>query len=297
MNDETERPRGASNSSFSLHPSSVVPAMVTRVGPPGSRLALWQPGRFEWTKVVAPVRGLAGELEGFRFIHLSDLHLRGGWAAAYDRLADQLAAARADLLLVTGDFLDDKYDFAPGTKMLRRLIPRLSARLGVYGILGNHDSDLVGPRLAELGVTMLDGRRAVLTSAAGAQLELIGLPGVSRRDLDANFVANLPAKQPRTLRIVLSHYPDQFPRARPLAADFFLAGHTHGGQVCLPGGRAIITHDRMPKALCKGIFRIGQTWYAVSRGFGFAGLRLRVNCPAQVIEVEVRRMKDDDETG
>jgi hypothetical protein len=85
----------------------------------------------------------------------------------------------------------------------------------------------------------------------------------------------------------MSHYPDQFHRAKPLAADFFLAGHTHGGQICLPGGIPIITHDRMPRRYASGIHRLGETWYIVSRGMGYASLPLRVNCPSEVAEVTV----------
>jgi predicted MPP superfamily phosphohydrolase len=70
-----------------------------------------------------------------------------------------------------------------------------------------------------------------------------------------------------------------------LDADFFLAGHTHGGQICLPGGWPLITHDRMPRRYSKGIFRFDGTWYIVSRGFGFAGVPVRINCPAEVAEI------------
>jgi predicted MPP superfamily phosphohydrolase len=241
------------------------------------------PGGFEWTRVRAPVPGLARELEGFRFVHLSDLHMRGYWSRGYDQLVERIAEAKADLLLITGDFVDDKHDHRPGLAQLKKLLPRLKARLGVFGILGNHDVDLMERYLADLGVTVLDGRRAVLEADA-ARIELIGLPGVARADLESRHVTMHPPKEARTLRIVLSHYPDHFPRVRPLRADFFLAGHTHGGQICLPGGRAIITHDRMPRRYCKGIHRLGGCWYAVSRGIGYAGIPVRLFCPAEVVE-------------
>jgi predicted MPP superfamily phosphohydrolase len=74
-----------------------------------------------------------------------------------------------------------------------------------------------------------------------------------------------------------------------VAPDLFLCGHTHGGQVCLPGGRALLTHDKLPKHICKGIFRAGNTWMAISRGFGFAGMPARVFCPSEVIEITTVR--------
>jgi predicted MPP superfamily phosphohydrolase len=253
----------------------------------GPALTVIDSPSFEWTRATLPVPGLPEELHGFRFVHLTDLHVRRGWSRAYDRLIARLEAAAADLLLVTGDFVDDKHDHRAGLAILMRLLPRLRSRLGTYGILGNHDSDLLTPYINELGVTLLDGRRATLASADGTRVELIGLPGVARRDLNDDFVRTIPPKPPESLRIVLSHFPDHVRRVRPLRADVFLAGHTHGGQICLPGGRPIITHDTMDKSMCKGVHRVGDAWYVVGRGMGFAGIRVRANCPAEVIEVEV----------
>ena len=122
----------------------------------------------------------------------------------------------------------------------------------------------------------------------GAGIEIIGLPCVSRRDLDERFLDSLPERDASTLRIVMSHYPDHLKRVLPLRPDLIFAGHTHGGQVCLPGGRPIITHDRLPGSMCKGIHRVDQSWFIVSRGFGFATLPIRLFCPAEVLEI-VRR--------
>jgi predicted MPP superfamily phosphohydrolase len=243
------------------------------------------PVGFEWTQIRAPVPGLAEELEGFRFVHLSDLHMRGYWSRGYDALIERLEQSRPDLLLITGDFIDNLHNYQPGLRTLKRLIPRLKSRLGTYGILGNHDVDLLGPPLQEMGVTLLDSRRALLESGGGAKLELIGLGGIARHDLDADFVARQPPKEPGTLRIVMSHFPDHFRRIRPLAADLFLAGHTHGGQICTPWGWPLITHDRMARRYCKGVHRMDGTWYIVSRGLGFAGIPVRINCPAEVAEI------------
>src|SRR5258706_69872 len=83
------------------------------------------------------------------------------------------------------------------------------------------------------------------------------------------LVVRQPHKEPGTLRIVMSHFPDHCRRIRPLAADVFLAGHTHGEQICTPWGWPLITHDRMPRRYCKGVHRFDGTWYIVSRGLGF----------------------------
>ena len=244
---------------------------------------------FEWTQIRLPTPNLPPELEGLRFIHLSDLHTRASWPSAYDRLIEQVQAANPDLLLVTGDFIDNKFDHRPALPILKRLLPHLTARLGVWAILGNHDVDVISPYLTAMGVNLIDGRRVEMVSPAGAKLELIGLPGVARTDTDARFIASIPPKSPDSLRIVLSHFPDHIRRTRPLHPDIVLAGHTHGGQCCLPGGRPLLTHDSLPHPLSKGVHRIHRTWLVVSRGIGYAGLPLRVFCPAEIAEITVVR--------
>jgi predicted MPP superfamily phosphohydrolase len=252
---------------------------------PGPWFMFRGPVGFEWTRVRLPIPNLPPDLENFRFVHLTDLHLRGYWSKGYDQLIERFESAPPDLLLITGDFIDDKHDHRRGLATLRKLLPRLRSRLGTYAILGNHDVDVIQPYLRDIGVNLINGTRAVLESGAGPTLELIGFPGLARTDLDAHFVAAQPPKPPGTLRIVLSHYPDQFRRARPLAPDIYLAGHTHGGQICMPGGWPIITHDQMPRRHCKGIHRLDDSWLIVSRGFGFAGIPVRLFCPAEALEI------------
>jgi predicted MPP superfamily phosphohydrolase len=89
---------------------------------------------------------------------------------------------------------------------------------------------------------------------------------------------------------VLCHYPDLIrPAAAKIAPDLYLAGHTHGGQICLPGERAILSHDSLPKSMCKGAHDYDGTCLIVSRGFGFSTLPLRVFCPAEVVEIELKK--------
>jgi len=198
----------------------------------------------------------------------------------------RLEASPPDLILFTGDFIDDKNDPRPALPHLRKLLPALKSRLGTYAILGNHDPAIAIPDLQATGIHLIDGARALLQSE-NATLELIGLPGIARHDLDAAYIASQPPKPPGALRIVLSHYPDHILRTKPLKPDLFLAGHTHGGQICLPGRRPIITHDALPKCFGAGVHRYDDTWMVISRGLGFASLPVRLFCPAEVCEITV----------
>jgi predicted MPP superfamily phosphohydrolase len=68
----------------------------------------------------------------------------------------------------------------------------------------------------------------------------------------------------------------------------YLAGHTHGGQICGPGGLALTWNDSMARRYCKGVHRYRDTWLVVSRGMGFSQLPLRLFCPPEAIEIRLR---------
>ena len=267
-------------------PDPAVPATCRiELDPPGPVFQFRFPHGCEYTRVGLQVPGLPATLEGIRIAHLTDLHLRRPWSAAYEKLVARVAGERPDLILITGDFVDDKRDCRPALPTLRRLLDGLAGapRLGIYGILGNHDGDLLGPHLSGLPVTMLTSQRVLLDGG----IELIGLPGPYRRDLTPAFLNTLAPRSADAVRMILSHYPDHLPRCLPLEPDVFLAGHTHGGQICLPNGFPPITHDGLPRRFAKGIHRVGRTWLVSNRGLGFAGLPFRVFCSTQVIELRL----------
>jgi hypothetical protein len=173
--------------------------------------------------------------------------------------------------------------------VIGKLVSRLKSRLGFVTILGNHDGDLMGPPLTKLGITLLNQQRLCL-GAGSANLEIIGLVGVDRFDLNQQWLRSIGPKQPRTVRIMMSHFPDLIRPCAFLRPDIFLAGHTHGGQVCLPGRIPIIRHDSLDRRFWLGIHRIQDMWLVVNRGLGFStSLKLRLFCPAEVIEIRLRR--------
>ena len=246
---------------------------------------------WEWNCVELALPGLPVAMEGLRIVHLSDLHLRHRWPKQLDEVIEHVNADPPDLILFTGDFVDDKYDHRAGLLLVQRLISRLRSRHGMFAIVGNHDTDLLAPHLARFGVPVIVHQRLEVP-VTGGEVELIGLPGPERGDLSDHFVHTLPPRQADVPRIVLSHYPDLL---RPLlragvAPDLYLAGHTHGGQVCLPNECPIIRHDSFPRRLCKGAHDVDGTCLVVSRGFGFTTLPVRIFCPAEVVEVRLRRV-------
>ena len=248
--------------------------------------------RFEWSRHDLPIAGLPASLDGLRVVHLTDIHALPPWRGAYDRLIARLADDPPDLVLVTGDVVEDKFDHRPALPTVERLMRAIAplSRLGTWAIAGNHDGDLLAARLPGWGVNLLDGRLARLAAADGTAVELLGLRGVDRRDLSPDWLAALPPKRPGAVRLALSHYPDHVRRLDGASVDVTFAGHTHGGQVCLPGGRPLLTHDSLPRAMSAGVHRYGDGWLVVGRGFGFSKYPVRAFCPAEVVEVRLVRL-------
>jgi predicted MPP superfamily phosphohydrolase len=250
-------------------------------------LQLGSTRRYQWNQYRLIVPRMHPSLEGFRITHLADLHLKALWEPALDTLIQRLRDNPPDLIVCTGDFVDHKFDSRSAIPYLERLIPQLSARLGIFAVTGNHDGDLLPPVLLRLGIHLLNERYLKLQAEDGAAIELIGLAGTRRYDLDPQYLADLPPRRAGMPRIVLGHFPDMVRSIGHLHADAMLSGHTHGGQVCPVPGIALISHDSLPKTQVAGIHRINGTTLITSRGMGVGKHPIRVFCPAEVIELHL----------
>jgi predicted MPP superfamily phosphohydrolase len=274
------------------HVNETSPQPRTEVIRQGSWLQLFSPKNFEWIRLNLPIANLSPKLEGFRIIHLTDLHLKSRWWPAYDELHRLVNANPPDIVFITGDFVDHKWRRKKTLPILQRFVDGLNAKLGVWGILGNHDGDLLLPHLVNFKLHLLHRARTILEARDDA-IELIGIPSVQRGDLDEEFLRTIPPRENGRLRIVLQHFPDDIRTTKSLQGDIVLAGHTHGGQICLPGRKPIITHDSLPKDMSSGVHRVDQSWLIVGRGFGFASLPVRAFCPAEVVEITLTRWQGE----
>ena len=234
-----------------------------------------------------PIDGLPPALDGLRILHLTDTHFRADWHPSYDRALEAIAAMRVDLIAFTGDWVEDKFDCRTGLATALRFARGLHSKLGTFSCLGNHDGDQLGPHLLGAGVHVLVGERRMI-AGGDASIDLIGLPGVYRTDVSDALLHSFGEPSSATFRLLLAHYPDQVRRIAPLAPHLMLAGHTHGGQVCLPGGVPIIRHDSLPRHQVYGIHRFGPTWLHTSRGLGTSKWAIRAFCPPEMTVLTLR---------
>lgn len=241
---------------------------------------------FEVHEIDLPLASIGDDLAGKRILHLSDTHFRSGWCAGYDRAIAKVNELDVDLICFTGDWLEDKFDHRDGVGTAQRFARALKSRFGIYSCLGNHDGDLVAPLLIDAGVNLLVGEARRIVGGKSA-LEIIGLPSVSRDDLSADLLASFGQPAPNTTRIVLAHFPDHVKKLGPMEPHLVLAGHTHGGQWCLPGGKPLFTHDTLHWSESFGLSKHDNTWLHVSRGLGCSKWNLRLWCPPEMTVIRL----------
>lgn len=206
--------------------------------------------------------GLPPALHGLSVIQLTDLHFARCYRREFfEAVVDACREWPADLVLITGDVVDDEETVA----WIEPVLGRLTARLGKFAILGNHDyAHHAGSILHELnraGFETLEGGWTTL-DIEGATLAVGGTSAPWGPSFEPGDVPEAD------FRILLSHSPDQFPNARKWGMDFVLAGHNHGGQVRLPLIGPIFMPSKYSRRFDRGFFRSGPTLMYVSEGIG-----------------------------
>ncbi|NLT73761.1 MAG: metallophosphoesterase [Chloroflexi bacterium] len=223
---------------------------------------------------------------GITIVQLSDLHVTGRadvWRLRYAlRLIER---TDPDLIVLTGDFVRGS---AAGIDLALPVLRTLEAPLGVYAVLGNHDlwsdREAVARGLAEAGIDLLVNRGLAIEQGE-ARFYLAGLDDAwsGRPDLDAATAGNtghLPV-------VVLLHEPDLGQEIlRSGRAWLLLSGHSHGGQVRLPGIGAIILPEH-GREYDQGLYGVGEGWLYVNRGLGTAAIPVRLGCRPEVTVLEV----------
>ncbi|MDJ0949557.1 MAG: metallophosphoesterase [Alphaproteobacteria bacterium] len=228
---------------------------------------------------------LPAAFDGYRILHLTDLHVDhlDGTAEA---TAAAIAGTEADLCVLTGDIRDSVHaPVAPVVERVGYVLGHVRAIDGMIGILGNHDSAAMVDPLEALGVRMLCNEVVHLTRG-GQQIHVTGLDDVHKFHTEAAHVTLDTA--PDGFGIALVHSPEIADRAAA-RHNLYLTGHTHGGQICLPGGRPLITGLKRHRELVSGLWRHGDMLGYTNRGTGATVLPLRVNCPGEVALITLKR--------
>jgi predicted MPP superfamily phosphohydrolase len=253
-----------------------------------------EPKSIQTTFVDMPIGGLPRRWDGMRVAVLADLHASRVVAAGTIRHAFELAA-RLDPQVVTvvGDWVSDSNEYIGDLEAAVTAVPR---RIPLIGTLGNHDyvwehtpaalSQELTSRLTAAGVRMLRDE-VYFPGGPGDGLAFLGLEDLIRGRIDSNAFAKVPAG---AKTVVLAHNPDCADTLAQRPWDVMVSGHTHGGQVVIPGLRPFHLPVKNT-ARYAGLYRLdqdqpGRLLY-VNRGIG-SYFHVRVNCPPEVTCLTLR---------
>jgi predicted MPP superfamily phosphohydrolase len=245
---------------------------------------MYERRHIEVTKATLRVSGLSDALAGLRIGFLTDLHR--SQTVPHELIAHAAAllmAERPDIIFLGGDYVtwgDRRYVNASA-----EALAGLSAPEGVFAVLGNHDDDHDMPAaLTAQGYSVLRDVRTQLR-VRGTPLDLIGIRYWTRRVEDISRL--MRGASPNT--ILLAHTPMRLFEAASLSVPLMISGHTHGGQIVLPGLGAVAAR-KFP--VVAGPARRDNTAIFVSRGIGTVYVPIRLNCPPEVAILTVKPVMD-----
>jgi uncharacterized protein len=232
-----------------------------------------------WFKELPPL------FDGFVMLHISDMHVDMS-EGAMRRVIELVSGMQYDLCVLTGDYRGAT--FGPFEATLQGVAQVRAHLTGpVHGVLGNHDTIQLVPGLEAMGIRMLLNESEAIVRG-DQQIYIAGVDDAHyfRVDNIEKAVSQIPAG---AFSILLSHTPEIYRQAAHADFKLMLGGHTHGGQICLPGSIPITLSSVLPRRMGAGAWRYHTMAGYTSAGAGSSVVAVRFNCPPEITLHRLRR--------
>ena len=216
--------------------------------------------------------------DGYTILHLSDLHVDMS-QDAMERLTTILQNINYDLCALTGDYRGQTFGPYDATLAgMSRVCTEI--KKPIYGVLGNHDTVRMLPGLEGMGIRMLLNECETI-ERDHQRIHLAGIDDAHfyRADNIEKATSEIPSEE---FSILLSHTPEIYQPAALADFDLMLSGHTHGGQICLPGGIPITLSSVLPRSMGSGPWKYRNMIGYTSVGAGSSVVPVRFNCPPEI---------------
>lgn len=223
---------------------------------------------------------------GFTILHLSDLHADMN-PGAMRGLIELLGQVQYDICVLTGDYRGQA--FGPFEAALDSVAQvRAHLKEPVYAVLGNHDTIRMVPGLEEMGIrVLLNECETIVRNDENIHVAGIDDAHYYRADNIEKTASRIP---PAEFSILLSHTPEIYRQAAHADFRLLLSGHTHGGQICLPGGVPITLDSVLPRHLGAGPWKYHNMVGYTSVGVGSSIVAVRFNCKPEITLHHLRRV-------
>jgi predicted MPP superfamily phosphohydrolase len=221
---------------------------------------------------------LPTSFHGYTLLQLSDLHIDMN-PELVQRVESLIHSLHYDLCVLTGDFRGET--FGPFEATLQGMVQLRKILKGrVYAVLGNHDTIAMVPPLESMGVRVLLNENEVLERGQ-QRIYLAGIDDAHFYEVDnlESAASDIPQNE---FSVLLSHTPEIYRHAAHAGFDVLISGHTHGGQICLPGGLPITLDSTLPRRLGAGSWKYEHMIGYTSRGTGSSVVPVRFNCPPEI---------------
>jgi len=230
--------------------------------------------------------GLPVGFDNTRILLVTDLHV-DGMDGLTEMIITTLGDVDYDFCILGGDYsFGYNDDRGLVCRRMRTIAEFLGRKSKVFGVLGNHDKYKIGQLLNECSVEILLNETVCIEKGSD-KIYIAGLDDTHYYGADDLELADKDITD-GAFKIMVCHSPERYLEAADAGYSLYLSGHTHGGQVCLPGGVALVTSATVPRRLVKGKWSYrGMSGYT-SRGVGTSGIPVRYFCPPEMTVVTLR---------
>lgn len=251
------------------------------------------------TRTVIRCERLPSGFDGLRITLVSDLH-DAVFGEEQSELLGKIRETKPDLIALTGDFIGTKKS---DVGRMLRFMEKLPGIGPVCYVTGNHefrlsaeDKERFFRGIRDAGIRFLRNETAML-ERKGDEIQIVGVDdpaviGEDRHSMDGTVLKEELEKasfSPDRFTLLLTHRPEQLPLYADAGVDLVLCGHSHGGQIRMPGIGALYVPSQgwFPKYDC-GLYRERKTQMYISRGLGCSVVNYRINDPPELAVLELR---------
>lgn len=246
-----------------------------------------EPNQLKITRVTLPVQEWKGTGKSFRFTVAGDFHLNPSDHDRLRRIVHAIQKEDSDAIMLLGDYVKgtEPSHAMPLAEITQGLKP-LSEVAPCFAVRGNHDEwqgcSRIRKALEGAGIQVIEQKNFLISNKENTTIRIAGLPDFGTKPVRKDKIPKMKmlSEDPSVL---LSHTPDAVPMLLDKGINLILCGHTHGGQMCLPGGIPVITPcPGEGKKYASGLYKKNNTFIYTTRGLGTSILPLRFFCPPEI---------------